>query len=106
MLQSAIKGYRDAFYPRPRTPTPPRRSISPTRPSHSPTPADRQRTKSPSQAREPSPDATALFGQKEPLFTSRGEDVMEEEEDGPDFDELRALEEMENTLTGNTSRIV
>lgn len=81
-----MKGYKEAFYPPPKSPTP--------LPKHNGegddrlTPALSDRASPEMDDRESRPAAV----QKEPLF-DRGDDA--EEDGGVDMDELMALEEME-----------
>ncbi|OCF58894.1 hypothetical protein L486_03387 [Kwoniella mangroviensis CBS 10435] len=77
-MESALKGYREAFYPPPRSPSPPPLS-------------DRALTP-PSASQED--DRSADPQGREPLFTSRPA-VQEEDDLGPDLEEMMALEEME-----------
>ncbi|WWD21436.1 hypothetical protein CI109_105921 [Kwoniella shandongensis] len=79
-MESAMKGYREAFYPAPRSPSPP--------PILSPTP---DRALSPPEDYDPETEA---MDRPEPLFSSR---LPREEDDGgdPDLEEMMAMEEME-----------
>ncbi|KAK8847346.1 hypothetical protein IAR55_005203 [Kwoniella newhampshirensis] len=79
-MESAMRGYREAFYPRPRTPSPPPfiRALS----DGPLTPPEYYLPDSESGPQEP-----------EPLFASRRED--DDEAGDPDLEEMMALEEME-----------
>ncbi|WVQ83388.1 hypothetical protein IAT38_005529 [Cryptococcus sp. DSM 104549] len=99
-MESAMKGFYDAFHPRAKSPTPPPpRSPSPIR-SESASPV--RETARPEEAEEEmvygapdvDVDVDAGAGRKEPLFSAG------EEGDYPDLDELLAMEEMEREGAG------
>lgn len=86
-----MKGYREAFYPRPRTPTPPRSPYSAA--GGSPHTPIRNTFTTAVVEVNGSPDATDAFaGTAQPLTTSRDDG---DDGHGPDMEELRAMEEME-----------
>lgn len=84
-IQIAMKGYREAFYPpAPRSPSPP--GLSPLHTSPALPPLD---------GIDDVPESDDGMPRARPLFARREE---EEEEDGPDMDELMAMEEMEREV--------
>ncbi|WWC86980.1 uncharacterized protein L201_001861 [Kwoniella dendrophila CBS 6074] len=92
-MESAIKGYREAFYPRPRTPSPPPLS-------------DRGLTPPTASQQEEGEQELASLQRKEPLFTSRPPVNDDDDDMGPDLEEMMAIEEeMQREAQGSITTV-
>jgi replication fork protection complex subunit Csm3/Swi3 len=94
-----MKGLREAFYPPARSPTPPSAHSS----DHSPNRPNIDRSDPPTRGDDEDEDEIRVPSpRRQPLFTPL--DLEAGDEDGPDMDELMAMEEMEREVHADAAR--